>query len=150
MSNYKYLREIIEKIAEKGKVPKEDIADTMNYIRTKSSRIKDADHYINNPLLEDNMRNKYSLDDFVSEMDNRDLRYISSYTNEAPSFYSNVDAPTHNKYNKYMPIRKRINEREEVLMNLIHLNRENEEKAKLYEALLERLENHPLYNERNY
>lgn len=148
MSNYKYLREIIEKIAEKGKIPKNEIADTMNYARSKSSRIKDVDHYINNPLLED-VRNKKSLDDYISEIERRDLAAEFDYGDDL-GYYSDVDAPTHNKYNKYIPIRKRINEREEVLMKMIRANRENEEKAKLYEALLERLEKHPLYDERNY
>ena len=83
-------------------------------------------------------------------MENRDLRATASYTGQVPSFYSNVDALTHNRYNKYMPIRKRINERDEVLMKMIRAHREDEEKSKIYEALLERLEKHPLYDERSY
>lgn len=147
MSNYKYLREIIEKIAEKGKIPKEDIADVMHYARGSSDRIRDVDNYINNPLLE-NVRNKQSLNDYISELEWD--RGAEDYYDTSLGDYSNVSAAIHNKYNKYIPIRQRIKEREDILMDLLHTNRNNEEKAKLYEALLERLENHPLYSERRY
>ena len=142
MSNYKYLREIIEKIAEKGKVPKEDIADTMQYARSNSDRIKDVDNYVNNPLLED-VRNKQSLNDYISVLE-QDLGGQDDYGDRF------VSVPIHNKYNKYMPIRRIIQEREDILMELLRTNRNDEEKSKIYETLLEQLENNPLYNERSY
>lgn len=154
MSNYRYIRDIIEKIAEKGNVPKEDIADTMKYARMDSNRIRDVDEYVNNRLRYPHEAEK-DLKTFLedSAFGRGEDAYLDTLAGDDPEY--GVSLPTHNKYNKYLPIRSRIEERENVLAQLINDNSPdyryagNPKKAQLYEALLERLKEHPLYDERN-
>lgn len=145
MSNYSYLRQVIENLMQKGNVPDKVKARTLKLVRSNSKAIKTTKDYLKSPystLYDDLIEHWYDIPGGIGN----------------PNKYY---APSHNKYGKYMPAAKRLKVKEDMLNELIDINKPNSQdvkklskseleslmnKYKKYSYLLNELKNSSKYN----
>lgn len=138
MSNYRYLRDIIEKIAEKGNLSKDYIPETTRWARSDPELVKAVDDYINKGKRSVRFNSKAdNLYDYLEQVEN-DLDR-NRYNIETAEDILEDRKNTYNKYAKYVQANKRPQYKQDILEQyLLHAD-ENSDTYKKASELLEQL-----------
>lgn len=138
MSNYRYLREIIEKIAERGNVPKSYIPEATKWARSDPALVKAVDDYINKGKRA--VRFNPKVDNLYDYLEQADADLVRNrYNTETVEDILEDRKNTYNKYAKYVQANKRPKIKQDILEQYMQFSDEDSDTYKKASELLEQL-----------
>ena len=138
MSNYRYLRNIIEKIAEKGNVSKYNISETMGLARSAPELVKAVDDYVNKGKRAVRYNNYTdNLYDYLIQAEN-EMYHDRRITDSIEDILEN-QKNTYNKYAKYVRSDLRPQYKQEILEDYVKYSDEDSDRYKKASELLKQL-----------